>query len=228
MLIVLGAFRDLPSDGTGPAQSEPSLAILPFSNLDGDPDVRLPERPTQRGPRDRPVAGPRPQGDLARFEFRLSRRGARLRRDRAGSRGADLVRGTVRHDGERVRINVALVDTMSGETIWAECFDKTIENVFTVQDDVTAEIVSALSLEFAPDHQEPRPVDPMPTTCCCAGCNHCVSSRRRETRRRVTISSGRSRSTRPTPAPTPISRSATAATSSSETTTTQPTSSGRG
>ncbi len=49
---------------------------------------------------------------------------------------------------------------MSGESLWAERFDKTTEDVFTLQDEVAAEIVSALSLEFAPDREEPRPVDP--------------------------------------------------------------------
>ena len=70
-----------------------------------------------------------------------------------------LVRGTVRHSEDRVRINVSLIDPFEGSNVWAERFDRVREDPFDVQEDVTRAIVEALSLELeaeaAPSRVEP-------------------------------------------------------------------------
>lgn len=57
-----------------------------------------------------------------------------------------LLRGTVRHSGERVRINVSLIDPFEGTNVWAERFDRVRQDPFDLQEDVTQAIVDALSL----------------------------------------------------------------------------------
>lgn len=59
-----------------------------------------------------------------------------------------LVPGTVRHSGERVRINVSLIDSIEGVNIWAERFDRVRQDPFDVQENVTQAIVDALSLSL--------------------------------------------------------------------------------
>ncbi|MDH5528424.1 MAG: tetratricopeptide repeat protein [Paracoccaceae bacterium] len=59
-----------------------------------------------------------------------------------------LVRGTVRHSNERVRINVSLIDPYQGVNVWAERFDRVRQDPFDVQEDVTRAIVDALSLSL--------------------------------------------------------------------------------
>src|SRR5205085_5377492 len=49
-----------------------------------------------------------------------------------------------RRAADRVRINAELVDAVSGEHLWAERFDRSLEDIFAVQDEVTAKIVEAL------------------------------------------------------------------------------------
>ncbi|MEP1202080.1 winged helix-turn-helix domain-containing tetratricopeptide repeat protein [Tateyamaria sp.] len=70
-----------------------------------------------------------------------------------------LVRGTVRHAGTRVRINVALIDPYEGTNIWAERYDRVRQDPFDLQEDVTRAIVDALSLsleaETAPSRVAP-------------------------------------------------------------------------
>ncbi len=53
-----------------------------------------------------------------------------------------LLEGSVRRAGKRVRITAQLIDGGTGDHIWAERFDRDLEDIFTVQDDVTAIIVS--------------------------------------------------------------------------------------
>lgn len=59
-----------------------------------------------------------------------------------------LVRGTVRHAGDRVRINVSLIDPYEGTNLWAERFDRVRHDPFDIQEDVTRAIVDALSLKL--------------------------------------------------------------------------------
>jgi adenylate cyclase len=55
-----------------------------------------------------------------------------------------LVEGSVRKAGERLRITVQLIDTASDSHIWAEKYDRKLDDIFEIQDEVTAAIVATL------------------------------------------------------------------------------------
>ena len=55
-----------------------------------------------------------------------------------------LLEGSARRDKGRVRINVQLIDAVGGGHLWAERFDRSLEDIFAVQDEVTGKIVEAL------------------------------------------------------------------------------------
>lgn len=57
-----------------------------------------------------------------------------------------LVEGNVRQVGDRVRVTAQLVDTRQGRVLWSARFDEPLADVFTLQDTITAQIVSALAL----------------------------------------------------------------------------------
>jgi adenylate cyclase len=59
-----------------------------------------------------------------------------------------VLEGSVRKSGSRVRITAQLTDATTGGHLWAERFDRDLTDIFAVQDDVTAKIVSALSLNL--------------------------------------------------------------------------------
>jgi tetratricopeptide (TPR) repeat protein len=61
-----------------------------------------------------------------------------------------VLEGSVRKSGARVRITAQLIDAATGGHLWAERFDRDLTDIFAVQDDVTAKIVSALSLNLDP------------------------------------------------------------------------------
>ncbi len=55
-----------------------------------------------------------------------------------------IVEGSVRRSGKRVRITVQLVDALSGSEVWADRYDRDLDDIFVVQDEVVAAIVGAL------------------------------------------------------------------------------------
>lgn len=55
-----------------------------------------------------------------------------------------ILRGSVRNDGERARIEVQLVDVASGAYVWAERYDRELRDMFALQDEVSAAIVMTL------------------------------------------------------------------------------------
>ena len=56
-----------------------------------------------------------------------------------------VLEGSVRKAGERVRITAQLVETETGARIWADRFDGVLENIFDVQDEITASVVAQLN-----------------------------------------------------------------------------------
>jgi TolB-like protein/DNA-binding winged helix-turn-helix (wHTH) protein/Flp pilus assembly protein TadD len=61
-----------------------------------------------------------------------------------------LVRGTVRRDGNRLRVNVRLIDVAGGINRWAERYDRNLADIFEVQDNITWRVVSALQVQLVP------------------------------------------------------------------------------
>ena len=65
-----------------------------------------------------------------------------------------VLEGSVRRDGDRVRINAQLIDGISGAHIWAERYDGTLADIFALQDKVTSEIIAELKITLTPDERE--------------------------------------------------------------------------
>ena len=122
----------------------PTVAVLPFENLSGPDDGYFVDGIVE----DIITA-------LSHFStlMVISRGSSFAYRDRevsdhdaAAELGAQfLVRGSVRRAGNRVRISVQLLDPQAGSTLWAHRFDREIEDVFVVQDELSSTIVATLA-----------------------------------------------------------------------------------
>jgi len=64
-----------------------------------------------------------------------------------------VLEGSVRREGDTVRINAQLVDALGGQHLWADRYDGSIQDVFALQDKVIAQIVDALAVELTHDEQ---------------------------------------------------------------------------
>ena len=117
---------------------KPSLAVLPFQNLSGDPeqeyfadgmieDIMTALSPRQGVLRHRPQLG---------FTYRA---GGRREADRPRARRALHLEGSVRKRGDRVRITGQLIDAETGAHLWADRYDGALADVFELQDRVDVE-----------------------------------------------------------------------------------------
>lgn len=60
-----------------------------------------------------------------------------------------VLEGSVRRDGNRVRITAELIDACDGFTIWSETYEREMHGIFTLQDEITRSIVDTLKLKLA-------------------------------------------------------------------------------
>jgi len=139
-----------PGDGKGPAKVaaravvKPSIAVLPFANMSGDAEQEF----FVDGLTEDILT------ELARRHelFVISRNSTFVYKGKsvnipevAKTLGAQyLVEGSVRKAGNRLRITVQLIDTANDSHIWAEKYDRTMDDIFEIQDELTTSIVATL------------------------------------------------------------------------------------
>ena len=127
------------------------VAVLPFRDLTGDPERAY----FATGVTDEI------RGQLVRVSALrvLSRRAAQrygdadIARLRSELGAGSALEGSVRLDGQRVRVAVELVDTTTEQTIWSEQYDRTIDDVLSVQSEVALCIATALDATLTPDEK---------------------------------------------------------------------------
>src|SRR5205807_1734662 len=61
-----------------------------------------------------------------------------------------ILEGSVRKSGDRLRINIKLVDIQDGFPVWAEQYDRKLEDVFELQEEISRAVVEKLRVTFAP------------------------------------------------------------------------------
>ena len=72
-----------------------------------------------------------------------------------------VIEGSARRSSDRVRINVQLIDALNGNHVWAERYDRAVNDMFAVQDEVVAKVVEAMTghLHTAPPRNRPRSME---------------------------------------------------------------------
>ena len=133
---------------------KPSIAVLPFENMSGDPEQEY----FSDGIAEDIIT------DLSKASglFVIARNSAFTYKGRAVnvqevSRDLGVryvLEGSVRKAGNRVRITAQLIDGTTGGHLWAERYDRDLTDIFAVQDEVTQRIVSALAVKLTPDERE--------------------------------------------------------------------------
>ncbi|MEE8607679.1 MAG: tetratricopeptide repeat protein, partial [Nitrospiraceae bacterium] len=137
-----------------PLPERPSIAVLPFDNLSGDPEQTY----LSDGISENVIT------DLSRFKqlFVIARSSSFAYKDKpvkvrqvAEELGVQYVlEGSVQKLEDRVRITAQLIDAMSGYHIWAERYDKSLKDVLSVQDEITQAIVATVASQILGDAQE--------------------------------------------------------------------------
>ncbi len=157
-IIVLGAGLYLAFPGLLPGMSgasreaqfsHPAIAVLPFENLSGDTA------------QDYFADGITEDVILALGRFsdltviaRESVQQYKIKTLQPGELSRDLgvryaLQGSVRRDGDRVRVTAVLSDAMSGVQLWSDRYDGEVKDVFAVQDDITQKVVGTLAIKLS-------------------------------------------------------------------------------
>jgi adenylate cyclase len=134
-----------PHTAVGPAApAKPSVVVLPFVNMSGDADQEF----FADGLTEDILT------ELSRFRdlFVISRNSSFKYKGKAANvqqvareLGVHyVVEGSVRKAGNRVRVTVQLIDAETDRHVWAERYDRELEDIFAIQDEVTSAIVATL------------------------------------------------------------------------------------
>ncbi len=134
---------------TPSAIREPLLAVLPFDNLSEDREMQffsdgVSEEIIQRLARG---AGMKVVGRTSSFQFRGADKTARKVAN--DLKCTHILDGSIRRAGGRVRISAHLVDAALQTTLWSDRYDRTLEDIFAVQDEISENIAAALDRTFS-------------------------------------------------------------------------------
>ena len=135
-------------------ETKPSIAVLPFTNMSGDPEQEY----FSDGITEDIIT------DLSKISalFVVARntaftfKGRPINLQEAGRElGVDfLLEGSVRKAGSRVRVSSQLVNSENGEHLWAERFDRDLTDIFSIQDEITHAIVEQLKVKLLPKEKK--------------------------------------------------------------------------
>ena len=162
-IVIEGPAPSKASAKTDPAPSEkPSIAVLPFTNMSGDPEQDyFSDGITEDILTDlSKVSGLHVASRNSAFVYKGAK--VKIEEVAAGLRVRFVLEGSVRKVGNQVRITAQLIDGQSGGHLWAERYDRELTNIFQVQDDIASSIVAALKVTLSPS--ETRAIEKPPTT----------------------------------------------------------------
>ncbi|HEY6982975.1 adenylate/guanylate cyclase domain-containing protein [Reyranella sp.] len=130
-----------------PLPDKPSIAVLPFENMSGDPEQEY----FADGMVEDIITA------LSRFKalFVIARNSSFSYKGKAvdvRQVGRELgvhhvLEGSVRKAGNRVRVTAQLIEAQTGNHLWAQRFDRLLDDIFAVQEEITSSIVSAVGAE---------------------------------------------------------------------------------
>jgi len=144
-------------------QAHSSIAVLPFTNLSGDAardffSDGMSEELLNLLAR---VPGLKVASRTSSFAYKG--RNVDIREVGRELGVETVLEGSIRQSGDQVRITAQLIDAESGFHLWSETYDRRLEDIFRVQDEIAAMIVSKLRIELAPQEQQMAVRDKAPT-----------------------------------------------------------------
>jgi adenylate cyclase len=131
-----------------PVGDKPSLAVLPFDNLTGDPRQAY----FSDGIADQLITslsqGPYLYVTARTSSFTFKGKSLPAQEIAAKLKVRYLIEGSVQRDKDRVRINVQLIDGRNGNHIWSKSYDGNYADLFALQDDISMAVMAALNVQI--------------------------------------------------------------------------------
>jgi TolB-like protein/DNA-binding SARP family transcriptional activator/Tfp pilus assembly protein PilF len=142
------------SDSAGGALNPLGVAVLPFLNLSQDPEQEY----FADGIMEDVLTALARIADLtviSRTSVMQYKGTTRMTRQIAEELGvAHLLEGSVRRDGDRVRVSAQLIDARTDAHLWAQTFDRNLTDIFAIQSEIAQQIATALRVRITPSERE--------------------------------------------------------------------------
>jgi TolB-like protein/Tfp pilus assembly protein PilF len=141
--------RGLEEASLGPATRLPSIAVLPFANLSGDKENEyfsdgLTEEIINELAQ---IPGLKVIARTSAFAFKGRNEDVRRIAEALGV--TKVMEGSVRRAGDRIRVTAQLISAADGTHMWSERYDRSMADVFAIQDDIAQAIARALRMKMA-------------------------------------------------------------------------------
>ena len=125
-----------------------SIVVLPFANIGGDPEQELFRRRRHREPDHGPLAHPGAFVIGRNTAFTYKGKAVDLKQIGRELNVRYVLEGSVQRGGNRMRVNVQLIEAETGAHLWAERFDKPVADLFEMQDEIVSRLANRLGQEL--------------------------------------------------------------------------------
>jgi TolB-like protein/Flp pilus assembly protein TadD len=127
---------------------KPSIAVLPFINLSGDPEQEY----FSDGLTDEIITAlssvPKLFVIARNSTFTYKDKPVKVQQVSAELGVRYVLEGSVRKGGDKIRISAQLIDALDGHHLWAKRYDRNLSDIFAVQDEITKEIITAMQVKL--------------------------------------------------------------------------------
>ena len=148
-----GIFAFLREKTTLPLPDKPSIAVLPFENMTGDPKQEY----FTDGFTEQIITSLSKISSLfvisRNSSFTYKGKPVKVQKVSKELGVRYVLEGSVQKFSSRIRINVQLIDAISGQHVWAESYDRDLKDIFGLQDEVILKITSAMSVKLTAGEQ---------------------------------------------------------------------------
>ena len=155
----VGAPQPAPEKGVAApaaaeAEAKPSIAVLPFNNMSGDPEQEFfSDGITEDIITDlSKISGLFVVGRNTSFTYKG--KSVQLQQVAAELGVKYLLEGSVRKAGDRIRVTGQLIDGATGGHVWADRYDRDLTDIFEIQDEITKTIVDQLKIRLLPEEKK--------------------------------------------------------------------------
>ncbi|MDX1459669.1 MAG: hypothetical protein R3348_01265, partial [Xanthomonadales bacterium] len=147
---------------TEPQQSVPheSIAVLPFVNMSADPDQEYFSDGISEELLNLLAAVPDLKVISRTSAFFYKNKEVKLSQVAEELNVAHILEGSVRKAGNQVRVTAQLIEAKSDTHLWSETYDRTLDDIFAIQDEIAAAVVEQLKITLLGDVPQTREVDP--------------------------------------------------------------------
>ena len=136
-----------------PLPDKPSIAVLPFANLSGDPEQEY----FSDGLTDELIATlsrvPKLFVIARNSTFTYKGKPVKVQQVSEELGVRYVLEGSVRKSVDKIRITVQLIDALNGHHLWARQYDRNLDDIFAVQDEITIKIITAMQVKLTEGEQ---------------------------------------------------------------------------